>query len=199
MSALVLGKTPYPVQLMAIKALLDCRLAEMATGEGKTLVVGLAAALAALLGTPVVVVTANDYLVARDRELMQPLFDQLGLSHAHIERKLETDQRREAYGKSIVYCTAKELCFDYLRDLALLGPAGAQAQQRAQRLAGISAGNQPMLRGLCMAIIDEADSVLLDEASTPLILSEAVNDPVEIAKLRFTLKLAKQLSHSSKN
>lgn len=192
----VLGKTPYPVQLMAVRAMLDNCLAQMQTGEGKTLAVGLAAALAALAGVPVLVITANDYLVSRDEALMAPLFDALELAHAHVAREHSPEQRRQAYGAQICYCTAKELGFDYLRDQAALQLGQVDLNFQLQTLVLQEPEGkmpQPMLRGLCMAIIDEADSILLDEAITPLILSRAIKDETQLARLRLALHLARQL------
>lgn len=174
-----LGIRPYASQVMAARVMLDDRLVEMATGEGKTVAIALAAAVAALGGTPVHVITANDYLAARDAKAMAPVFAALGLDAAAVTQPLASHQRRQAWACAIAYCTAKELVFDYLRD-GMSRPRGlAELQQRAQRLAGPGAAGasalpaaQPLLRGLCMAIVDEADTVLIDEASVPLVLSQ---------------------------
>ena len=192
-----LGKKAYLVQLMAIRVLLDCALAQMQTGEGKTLVVGLAAAVAALAGVPVIVITANDYLVSRDRELIAPLFEALGLSHAEVLRESTPEERRSSYGQSICYCTAKELGFDYLRDQANRSAESISVNRQLNTLlmneGDLTPSMMPMLRGLCMAIVDEADSILLDEAVTPLILSKAVKDEAQLARLRQAMDYAKQL------
>lgn len=148
-----LGMAPYDSQLIAARIMLRRELAEMATGEGKTLSAGIAAAAAALAGVPVHVVTANDYLVQRDAALMRPLYRGLGLTVGAVAQPMDHARRRAAYGCDIAYCTARELAFDYLRD-------GLQA-----------GGSGRLLRGLCMAIIDEADAILLDEARVPLVLS----------------------------
>ena len=163
------GTTPYDGQLIAARHVLDNRLAEMATGEGKTLTVALAASCAALAGIPVHVVTANDYLAARDAEALREVAAALGLSVGCITEATDPAARRSAYACNITYCTAKELVFDYLRD-------GHQSGRQAglqQRVAALSDGARParLLRGLCLAIIDEADSILVDEARVPLILS----------------------------
>jgi preprotein translocase subunit SecA len=194
-----LGKQAYLVQLMAVRALLDSALAQMQTGEGKTLAVGLAAAIAALAGVPVLVVTANDYLVTRDRELLSPLFETLGLSHDVVVRESTTEQRRASYGSAICYCTAKELGFDYLRDQANQSAQNISINRQTKALLAhegappFEINTLPMLRGLCMAIIDEADSILLDEAVTPLILSKAVKDEAQLRRLNQALQLAKRL------
>jgi preprotein translocase subunit SecA len=193
----VLGKQAYLVQLMAIRTLLDSALAQMQTGEGKTLVVGLSAAVAALAGVPVIVITANDYLVARDRALIAPLFDALGLSHGNILRESTPEERRTSYGQAICYCTAKELGFDYLRDQANRSAESIAVNRQLNTLLANNDASaplmMPMLKGLCMAIVDEADSILLDEAVTPLILSKAVKDEAQLARLRQALSYAKQL------
>lgn len=142
-----IGWTARPNQL------LDDRLAEMATGEGKTLVIALAAAVHALAGAPVHVATANPYLAARDAGRMSPLFTALGLRVAAIAADADDATRRAAYGHDIVYATAKDFAFDFLRDR--------------------SEPHAPRLRGLCVALLDEADSLLLDDAEVPLILSRA--------------------------
>jgi preprotein translocase subunit SecA len=169
-AARALGVEPYDSQRFAALVLLDGRLAEMATGEGKTLAAALAAAVAALAGTPVHAITANDYLVRRDATELAPLFASLGLDVACVTADLPEPARRAAYGAAIVYCTAKELVFDYLRDGLGAHGRSADAQRRAAALSGQSCA-APLLRGLCMAIIDEADSILVDEATVPLIIS----------------------------
>ncbi|MFZ5483092.1 MAG: DEAD/DEAH box helicase [Pseudomonadota bacterium] len=183
-----LGLTPYPVQVAAARALLDNTLVELATGEGKTLAIGLASALGALSGMPVHVITANDYLVARDAAALAPLHDALGLSVGQVTAGLDQDQRRSAYACDITYCTAKELGFDYLRD--------RQARSRASRLVGRWAGQPPKtrLRGLCMAILDEADSLLIDEATVPLVLGVRSADPARRVDPLVALHLAAALN-----
>jgi preprotein translocase subunit SecA len=161
-----LGQRPFDTQLIAARAVLDNRLAEMATGEGKTLAVALAAATAALAGIPVHVITANDYLVVRDAQRLQPLYAALGLSVGSVAQPDGPAQRAAAYGCDITYVTAKELVFDYLRDGVKGAPDGTGAGPSAR---------PPLLRGLCMAIVDEADAILIDEARLPLILSRSAD------------------------
>ena len=126
-----LGWTPRPTQLLAAAALLDNHMAEMATGEGKTLAIGLAAAVAALAGVPVHVVTANDYLAARDAAQLTPLFAALGLRVVALVDAAEQPpaQRRAAYAHDIVYATAKDLAFDFLRDRQARGGRSELEQQ----------------------------------------------------------------------
>jgi preprotein translocase subunit SecA len=169
------GIAVYDTQLFAACIILDNRLAEMATGEGKTLSALLAAATAALAGIPVHVLTANDYLVARDAELLTPAYARLGLSVGAVTQEMNESARRVAYGAAVTYVTAKELVFDYLRDGLRHGGRRTDLARRARALEGD--GQTPLLRGLCMAVLDEADSLLIDEAQTPLILSRQEDDP----------------------
>ncbi|MDB5899644.1 MAG: hypothetical protein JWP41_3246, partial [Ramlibacter sp.] len=183
-----MGLKAHWQQLMAARALLDQRLVEMDTGEGKTAAIALGAAVAALAGTPVHVVTANDYLAQRDAEHLQPFFARLGLSVGYVTQAMEADARRTAYACDVTYCTGKELGFDYLRD-ALAQPADLSPLERRLRASG--AGSRgPVLRGLCMAILDEADTVLIDEARVPLVLAQPAQAPAEEAFLRRVLAAA---------
>jgi preprotein translocase subunit SecA len=159
---------PFDTQLAAATIVLQGSLAEMATGEGKTFAVGLAAASAALAGIPVHVITANDYLVERDAQRLEPVYRTLGLNVGAVTHDLEPDARRSAYANDVTYCTAKELVFDYLRD-----GLGRERDPARARLADLCEprAERPLLRGLCMAIVDEADHVLIDEARVPLVLA----------------------------
>ncbi len=165
----------FDTQIKAARLLLSNRMVEMATGEGKTLAVMLAAATAALAGVPVHVVTANAYLAARDAVALAPLFQALGLTVAAARPNEPVDSRRMVWAGDVAYTTARDLVFDYLRD-----------RQRAD-------GQPPLLRGLCMALIDEADSVLLDEACTPFVLAEEVHDAPLLRRLRAALAAARRL------
>jgi preprotein translocase subunit SecA len=167
-----LGQRHYDTQLMAGYALLRGRLVEMATGEGKTFCATLPACTVALAGYPVHVITVNDYLARRDAEKMQPLYEFLGLGVGTVVQGMERDQRRQAYAQSITYCTNKEIAFDYLRDMVALQGRTSALHQSLRRLGGHNAQDGALvLRGLYFAIVDEADSVFVDEARTPLILS----------------------------
>ena len=170
-----LGLQLFDTQLQAARILLDNRLAEMATGEGKTHAVMLAAATAALAGVPVHVVTANAYLAARDAAALALLYRALGLKVAAVHPGESAERRREVWRADVAYTTARDLIFDYLRD-----------RQRAE-------GQPPLLRGLCMALIDEADSVLVDEACTPFILAEEAHDAPTLRRLRAALAAARRL------
>ncbi|WP_162241802.1 hypothetical protein [Pseudorhodoferax sp. Leaf267] len=188
-----LGRQAYATQLMAALAILDGQLVEMATGEGKSLAAALAAGVGALAGIPVHVLTSNDYLVQRDAELFAPLYARLGLAVAFVIGSHKEPARRAAYAAPVVYVTAREAAFDYLRDRLSHGTARAPLQRRALALSA-PAESRPVLRGLCMAVIDEADSVLVDEALMPLILSREVNDGAARAFLWQARALAGRLA-----
>ncbi len=166
-----LAMRPYATQLLGAATLLRGCLAEMQTGEGKTLTAGLAACVAGAAGVPVHVVTVNDYLAQRDAGKLSPLFAFMGLNAGFVVNGMEPQDKRRAYGCEITYCTNKELVFDYLRDRVAAGGRASAAQVRTRSLYGAGA-EAPMLRGLHLAIIDEADSILIDEARTPLILAQ---------------------------
>ncbi len=188
---LTLAVRPFATQIIAARIMLDNRLAEMATGEGKTLAAGLCAAVAALAGIPVHVVTANDYLVVRDVEKLRPLFRMLGLTAGAITQSLTRADRQQAYDCNIVYCTAKELAFDYLRDGLIR--AGANPGHTNSRGETASHAGGTLMRGLCMALVDEADSVLIDEACVPLVLSERRENAAQADYHRRALALAARL------
>lgn len=162
-----LGFTPHETQHLAAWTMLQGCLVEMATGEGKTVAMFLAAACAGLAGVPTHVLTANDYLAERDAAELQPLYAALGLRVACVTAASTPAQRREAYAADVTYAAAREVAFDHLRDRVAHGRAGGQL---AWRDAGAPEAG-PLMRGLCLALVDEADSVLCDEARVPLILS----------------------------
>jgi preprotein translocase subunit SecA len=187
-----LGMRHFDAQLIGGWALLKGMVAEMETGEGKTLTATLAAATAALAGRAVHVITVNDYLAGRDAEAMRPVYEALGLSVGCVVHGLDADARRKLYACDIAYCSNKELTFDYLRDRLALGGKPRPLADRIDALAGGSRANL-LLRGLQFAIVDEADSVLIDEARTPLILSAQAKRSGEEAMLRQALELARSL------
>src|SRR5919202_2646298 len=143
----------FDVQLMGGIVLHEGDVAEMKTGEGKTFVASLALYLTALAGTGVHLVTVNDYLAQRDAEWNRPVYERLGMTVAYIENMMPFAERREAYAADITYGTNSEFGFDYLRD------------NMAVSLDGV------VQRGHTYAIVDEVDSILIDEARTPLIIS----------------------------
>ena len=170
-----LGLRPYPVQVMGAMALYKGYLAEMATGEGKSLTACLPAVLAAWTGRPCHFVTVNDYLADRDAVEMRPFYAFCGVTLGCVTAEMAPKERRINYHAGVVYTTVKELVADFLRDRLILGAFHDSSrrlvrgllQPRLRDLEGV------VLKGLDTAIVDEADSVLIDEAVTPLIISRA--------------------------
>ncbi len=165
----VMGMRHFDVQLIGGMTLHNGKIAEMRTGEGKTLVATLAVYLNALSGEGVHVITVNDYLAERDANWMRPLYEFMGLSVGIVISGLDHEQKKAAYEADISYGTNNEFGFDYLRDNMSLSVA-----ERVQR-------------GLSFAVIDEVDSILIDEARTPLIISGAAQDSSEMYKKINTL------------
>ncbi|MED5432843.1 MAG: preprotein translocase subunit SecA [Pseudomonadota bacterium] len=161
-STRVMGMRHFDVQMMGGISLHEGRISEMRTGEGKTLTATLPAYLNALSGDGVHVVTVNDYLAERDANWMRPLYEFLGLSVGVILSQQPSEQKRAAYGSDITYGTNNEYGFDYLRDNMAF-----RLEDRVQR-------------GLNYAIVDEVDSILIDEARTPLIISGPASDSSEL-------------------
>ncbi len=188
------GMRHHDVQLVGGWAILQGMLAEMETGEGKTLTCTLPAATAALAGRAVHVITVNDYLAERDAETMRPVYEALGLSVGCIKAGMKPDERRAIYRSDIVYCSNKEITFDYLKDRMTLGGRPRPIAQRLGALAGDQRSGKVLLRGLQFAIVDEADSVLIDEARTPLILSAPVDAAKEEQVYRDALRIATALT-----
>lgn len=172
----VLELRHYDVQLLGGLILHDGRLAEMATGEGKTLVSTLPCYLNALTGKSAYVITVNDYLARRDMEKMGQIHRFLGLTVGLIQSNMTEEQRRKAYECDVVYVTNSELGFDYLRDHLALSPAQTVLP------------NSKGMDGFC--VVDEADSVLIDEARTPLIISKQVPAPANKYQAANTLAQA---------
>jgi preprotein translocase subunit SecA len=162
-----LGERAYDVQLLGVLAMLSGHVAEMATGEGKTLAAAIAAYGHVRLGHgPVHVITVNDYLARRDATWMEPVYERLGLSVGWVTEASTKDERREAYGCDVTYISVNEAGFDYLRD---------------QLVTDVEDRVQPEL---VTAIVDEADSILIDEARVPMVLAGSVTseqDPVHAA------------------
>ncbi len=160
----VMGMRHFDVQLIGGITLHEGRIAEMKTGEGKTLVATLPVYLNALTGKGVFVVTVNDYLARRDAEWMRPLYEFLGLTVGVVESRQDSEKKRAAYQADITYGTNNEFGFDYLRDNMAFS-----LEERYQR-------------GLNFAIVDEVDSILIDEARTPLIISGQAEDSSRLYK-----------------
>jgi preprotein translocase subunit SecA len=168
-----LGLRPFPVQLIGALALLRGYLAEMATGEGKTLTAGLAAVLFGWTKQPCHIVTVNDYLVQRDAEWLQPLYHFCGVRVGFVTGASPPAERSKNYGCDVTYVTSKELLADFLRDRLHLGRLQNPTRRLIRRMLAPQTEVQDglVLRGLHTAIVDEADSVLIDEAVTPLIIA----------------------------
>jgi len=193
-AARILGQRHYPSQLIGGHALLRNTVAEMETGEGKTLTATLAAGAAALAGIPVHVISVNDYLTARDAEQTGPLYRALGLDVGCVIQGMQPQERRIAYSRSITYVTNKEIVFDYLRDRLTLGARTAPLRTQAEQLYSRGERMQKLLlRGLHFALVDEADSILIDEARTPLIISGPTDGGEEAEFLRQALTVAGEL------
>ena len=173
----VIGLRPYPVQLIGGIVLHQGRIAEMKTGEGKTLVAILPAYLNALAGRGVHIVTVNDYLAKYQSEWMGKVYRYMGLTVGLVIPGMQPAQRRVAYAADITYCTNNELGFDYLRDNMAI-----YKQELVQR-------------GHAFAIVDEVDSILIDEARTPLIISGKGEDSSQLYQMadRFVSSLRKQV------
>ena len=173
----------FDVQLLGGAAAHHGSIIEMQTGEGKTLTATLPCYLAALDGKGAHMATVNDYLAGRDADLMRPVYEALGMSIGVIQSQMAQDDRRQAYACDITYGTANEMGFDFLRDRLLK----RQIEQGARDLFGEmlggadSGGEKPVQRDLHFMLVDEADSILIDEARTPLVISAAPGEDEEIA------------------
>lgn len=169
--------TPHDVQLIAAAAMASERIIELPTGEGKTLCAVFTASLGALTGKGVHILTFNDYLAERDALWMRPVYEFLGLSDAFIRQEMNKDQRKAAYNADITYITAKEAGFDYLRSFLAYDV------------------DSIVQRPFHLAIIDEADSILIDEARIPLVIAGDLPAKVEIEKKIFNVVAGLSQNH----
>ena len=194
-AARTVGLRAYPVQILGALAMEDGRLAEMATGEGKTLTAALAAVLAGWTHLPCHILTVNDYLAQRDAENYRPLYQFCGLKVDYVTGLMEAEQRRRAYGAHICYTTSKEVLADFLRDrLQLQRVSDPQRRLIRQLVRPRKSGSEGLvLRGLHTAIVDEADSILIDEAVTPLIIAQPRANPMLVEACVAARDLVKQL------
>ncbi|GAA4594111.1 accessory Sec system translocase SecA2 [Planotetraspora phitsanulokensis] len=160
-----LGERPFDVQLVGMLAMLEGHVVQMATGEGKTLAGALSAAGFALQGKRVHAVSVNDYLARRDAEWMRPLFEILGLTVGWISETSTPEERRDAYAKDVTYAAVSELGFDVLRDRLVTDPAAL------------------IVPAPQVALVDEADSVLVDEARVPLVLAGAADPGTAVPEM----------------
>lgn len=189
-----MGVRPYTVQLAGALAMHDGHIAEMATGEGKTLTAALCGALRAWRGHPVHVITANDYLASRDADHLRPFYTLCGLTSGSVVGEMKPRDRRGGYACSIAYSTAKEATADFLRDRLALGKLQKFERRQIRSLFGEETvpRGEVVMRGIHTAIVDEADSLLIDEAVTPLIISRRTpNEPFVAACLTATEVAAK--------
>ncbi len=188
------GIRHFDVQLVGGLVLLKGMIAEMETGEGKTLVATLPACTAALAGIPVHIITVNDYLAARDSQWMGPIYRALGLKVGTIVHGMQPEAKQAAYRCHVTYGTNKEITFDYLRDRIVLRDRPSAIRLQLERLVSHeSRVRRLLLRGLHFAIVDEADSILIDEARTPLIISAEGDAAGEESMYRQALGLAAEL------
>ena len=165
-----LGMRPHIVQLMGVLAQSKNFAIEMLPGEGKTITAAISGVLAAWTGFPCHIVTSNDYLAQRDAKIMQPLYSGCGVSVSAVASEMLPEERRAAYKSMVVYATSKELLADFLRD-QMKRENFSINQFLLDKLSHKFSVEEPVMRGLHTAIVDEADSVLADEATTPLIIS----------------------------
>ncbi|HEX3019024.1 MAG TPA: hypothetical protein VHP36_01920 [Chitinispirillaceae bacterium] len=179
-SSRTLGIRPYVVQIAGALALYKGYIAEMATGEGKTLTASLAAIIRGWSGFPCHVITVNDYLASRDAQKLEPLYSFCAVTVGSVTSTMQPHERAKGYQNDITYSTAKEVTADFLRDRLALGSNQAFERRQIQILSGnlIDKDDRVVTRGIHTAIIDEADSLLIDEAVTPLIISQKqTNEP----------------------
>ena len=194
-----LGMQHYPVQLLGGVAIHHGSIAVMQTGEGKTLTATLPMYLAALEGKGAHLATANDYLAARDAELMKPIYEALGLTVGVVQSDTQRPARQAAYRADITYSTAKEIGFDFLRDRLLQRRLEGGSACKIATLVGDEAddgSSRPVQRELNFVLVDEADSILIDEARTPLIVSSAPGEGAlaEEALYRWASEIADQFA-----
>lgn len=191
-----LGYRPYPVQFMSALIVARGRLAEMATGEGKTLSTALAAAVLAWSGKPVHIITANDYLARRDCEEMEELYRLCGIRAGYVVAEMEPDERRFQYGMDLTCTTSKEILADFLRDRlkyeSINNPSRLLTRHLLDQVKGAGL-REKVMRGLHTALVDEADSVLIDEAATPLIISQKYKNEAYNECCRLAFEISREL------
>ena len=173
----------YDVQIVGAISLFHGCIAEMQTGEGKTLTATVPLVLHSLIGKGAHLATVNDYLAERDAEWMMPLYNYLGITAGIVLTDSTSDQRRKAYDCDVTYGTAKEFGFDFLRDRLLMRAQGRGANDflgAGSNQRWTSSGEQPVQRGMHFVLVDEADSILIDEARTPLIIGSLGDEAREM-------------------
>ena len=194
MACITQGQRASMPQLLAALAMTQGYLIQLAPGEGKTLAVAIAAVLIAWTGKPLHIVTANDYLAERDADLMQPLYSACGLTVTSITAETPPHALAACYRHALVYATAKQFLADHLRDDLLLLGARDPVRRRLWHLQNAQAEKHPVMRGLHAVIIDEADGILIDEATTPLIIASPEEDKADmLTAIRQARHLVEQL------
>ena len=193
-----IGLRAYRTQVAAALAMNDGCIAEVATGEGKTLIATLPATVWGWSGRGCHVITVNDYLAERDADLMRPVYARCGLTVAHVTGELKPPARRAAYHADVTYTTNKEAAADHLRDRLALGHRRGLTQSMLDQLEqgrGLAGGGaaQLVMRGLENVVVDEADSVLVDEAVTPLIISGPSPNAAQVEAFVEAARLAPEL------
>jgi len=189
-----IGERPFSVQIAGALALNAGCVTEMATGEGKTLSATMPVTIAGWRGHGCHVITVNDYLARRDAEWMGRIYRFCGLTASFIEQQMSPDERRKAYMADITYCTNKEVTADFLRDRLILGNSkGLSSSLLDKIITGGRVTDRLVQRGLHYAIVDEADSILVDEAVTPLIISGQAPNPQQIESFRQASDIVSQL------
>ncbi|MHC4986281.1 MAG: preprotein translocase subunit SecA, partial [Planctomycetota bacterium] len=190
------GLKPFLVQVAGALALEANSIVEMATGEGKTLTAVMPAVVAGWRAKGCHIITANDYLAQRDAEEMAPIYRSCGVAVASINQDTDPAARRAAYRADVTYTTNKEVAADFLRDRLALGkPLALPEALLAKIVDGVGSGADRLVqRGLARAIIDEADSILVDEAVTPLIISGDAPNPQQVVAFEQAADLAGQLA-----
>jgi len=189
-----IGQRPFPVQVAGALALENGCVAEMATGEGKTLTCTMPVTVAGWRGRGCHVITVNDYLARRDAEWMGGIYRFCGLSVAFIEQQTPAEERKAAYMADVTYCTNKEVAADFLRDRLVLGRLrGLSSTLLAKIAGGREMTGRLVQRGLHYAVVDEADSILIDESVTPLIISGNAPNPEQTESFRQAADIAGKL------
>ncbi|MHC4482762.1 MAG: preprotein translocase subunit SecA [Planctomycetota bacterium] len=191
-----IGEKPFLVQVAGAFALECGCVVEMATGEGKTLTCTMPATVAGWRGQGCHIITVNDYLAKRDAEWMGRIYRFCGLRVAHIEQAMPPAERRIAYSADVTYCTNKEVTADFLRDRLVVGSLRSLSSTLLAEMArgGREVTGRLVQRGLHCAIVDEADSILVDEAVTPLIISGLAPNPEQVEAFRQAAEIAADLN-----
>ena len=184
---------PFHCQIMGASAMIQGLVAEMATGEGKTLTAAMAASIWAWLGKPVHIITVNDYLVDRDAHEMGPIYHLLGLKTGFVIHDTTPSERFDHYRRNVVYVTSKELVADFLRDQIMLGHLRTSTQTAVGMLLAGPRSGRLLVPGIWRVIVDEADSLLIDEGVTPLIISNNPDTEANAALYSAAGKLAEEL------